>query len=161
MCLNTHVRKNLVSCCVCVCVCLSPGQGRSVWVMLRTAVVQMKEATCSLPCLNFLLTSIIYTFSQTYKQPPIRPTLTHSTPVLYTHTCCTYTYLLCLLILGRYTCWCSLCLYEMDKERKSWGWWMQWDTLLEAAFKSFCNVCFIVLFAEIKPRTSEIPDMIL
>ncbi len=54
--------------------------------MLCTAVVQMKEATCSLPFLHFLLTSIIYTFSQTYKQPPIRPTLTHSAPVLYTHT---------------------------------------------------------------------------
>lgn len=43
--------------------------------MLRTAVVQMKEATCS--PLRFSLPTIIYTFSQTYKLPPIRPTLTH------------------------------------------------------------------------------------
>lgn len=60
--------------------------------MLRTAVVQMKEATCSLPFLHFL-TSIIYTFYQTYKQPPIRATLTHSMPVLertHTHTLTQY-----------------------------------------------------------------------
>lgn len=63
--------------------------------MLRTAGVQMKEATCSLPFfLHFLLTTIIYTFSQTYKQPPIRPTLTHSACTLHTHVhthMCTHT----------------------------------------------------------------------
>ena len=84
---GTRVCAYASVCCTskCVCVCVSFGQGRSVWLMLCTAVVQMKEATCSLPFLHFLLTSIIYTFSQTYKQPPIRPTLTRSMPGLYTH----------------------------------------------------------------------------
>lgn len=49
--------------------------------MLHTAVAQMKEATCS--PLRFSLPTIIYTFSQTYKLPPIRQTLTHC---LHTHT---------------------------------------------------------------------------
>lgn len=102
---------------VCVCIfCVSCGQGRSVWVMLRTAVVQMKEATCSLPFLHFL-TSIIYTFLQTYKQPPIRPTLTHSTPVLCTHTyICILPPHICTLVDA-----VSVCMTQ-EKEREGWGW---------------------------------------
>lgn len=38
------------------------------------------------PFLHFVLNSIIYTFPQTHKQPPIRPSLTHSEP--NTHANC-------------------------------------------------------------------------
>lgn len=113
------------------CVCVSFGQGRSVWVMLCTAVVQMTEATCSLPFLHFLLTSIIYTFSQTYKQPPIRPTLTRSTPALNTHTCtCTQ------FATSYWLCTDAVCVCVKHLIHFIWS----------ATFNSDFNLCFIVLF---------------
>ena len=151
MCLNAYVPIYLVW-CVCVCLLVKVGVCESCCVQLWS---RWRRPPAPSPALIFFLPpSFTHSPRHTNNLQLGQPWLTLCLYFTHIHAAHTRTYSASLYWVDTHVDALCVCMKWIKKTLTQKKRGAMRHFIRSCAFKSFCNVCFSVLFAEIKPWTS-------